>query len=80
MILESLADPEHAAHVADKVIRLGQEPYQFDDKTVQTTLSIGISLFPSDGTDPVILLQRADTAMYRAKQAGKNNIQFYTPR
>ncbi len=77
MVLEAISDPEQAAIVAEKVIMLTKEPYQLDDKAILATLSIGISIFPKDGTDPEILLQRADSAMYQAKQKGKNNFQFY---
>lgn len=78
MILESISDPSQAANVAEKVIHLGNKPYHLNGNEFQTTLSIGISLYPTDGTDPALLLERADTAMYQAKQAGKNNLQFYS--
>jgi diguanylate cyclase (GGDEF)-like protein len=50
-----------------------------DDNAIQAALSIGISIFPKDGTDPNILIQRADGAMYQAKKSGKNNLQFFGP-
>ncbi len=78
MILESLRDPDQAANVAQKIINLGREPYQLDEKIIQTTISVGISIYPKDGSDPAELLQRADAAMYMVKQAGKNNFQFYS--
>ena len=77
MVLEAISDPEHTRTVAEKIIRMSEEPFQMDDEIIESTLSIGISIFPNDGTDPEILLQRADAAMYQAKQKGKNNLQFY---
>ena len=44
---------------------------------VSVTTSIGISLYPIDGQDPEILVKKADGAMYRAKQRGKNQYHFY---
>lgn len=77
MILEAISDPQHARTVAEKIIRMSEEPYQIDDEIIESTLSIGISIFPEDGIDPDILLQRADAAMYQAKQKEKINLQFY---
>lgn len=80
MILESLPDRIHATTVAEKVISVGSEPYQIDDLQVSTTLSIGICLYPDNGNEPSLLIQRADAALYQAKQTGKNNLQFYNPK
>ena len=77
MVLEAISNPEHSRTVAEKVIRMNEEPFQIDDKMIESTLSIGISIYPEDGIDPEILLQRADVAMYQAKQLGKNNYQFF---
>jgi len=77
MVLEAISNPEHARTVAEKIIRMSEEPFQMDDKIIESTLSIGISIYPEDGIDPEILLQRADAATYPAKQFGKNNLQFY---
>ena len=54
-----------------------REPYVIDDIELFITASIGISLCPRDGSDPKILMQRADSAMYRVKQHGKNDFEFY---
>jgi len=77
MILEQISDPEQAVTVAKKVLEMSKEPYYKDGESIEITLSIGISLYQEHGTDPAILLQRADVAMYQAKQKGKNNYQFY---
>jgi diguanylate cyclase (GGDEF)-like protein len=54
-------------------------PYLLGEKACHVTLSIGISVFPSDGNDSQELLKAADVAMYRAKQMGRNNYQYYLP-
>jgi diguanylate cyclase (GGDEF)-like protein len=54
-------------------------PYLLGKKDCHVTLSIGISIFPSDGGDSQALLKAADVAMYRAKEMGRNNYQYYLP-
>lgn len=54
-------------------------PYLLGTKDYHVSLSIGISVFPSDGSDSQALLKAADVAMYRAKELGRNNYQFYLP-
>jgi len=54
------------------------EPVIVDDRELQVTCSIGFSLYPIDGLDADTLLKNADAAMYRAKEQGRNNVQFYT--
>lgn len=54
------------------------EPLMVDDRELQVTCSIGFSLYPIDGLDADTLLKNADAAMYRAKEQGRNNVQFYT--
>ncbi|WP_179957823.1 sensor domain-containing protein [Exilibacterium tricleocarpae] len=82
VILGELADRQQAvtaaAHIAEKIRRLLSEPFHIRGREVFTSTSIGIAFYPSDGAEPRTLLQNADTAMYYAKSAGKNNFQFYT--
>ena len=54
------------------------KPIRLADREFRPTCSIGISVFPQDGTDPETLLRNADIAMYRAKELGRNNFQFFT--
>jgi diguanylate cyclase (GGDEF)-like protein len=54
------------------------EPFVIDGKELYVTCSAGISLYPQDGTDVETLLKNADAAMYRAKERGRNNFEFYT--
>jgi diguanylate cyclase (GGDEF)-like protein/PAS domain S-box-containing protein len=72
------ADALGAAHVAQKLLQMAQLPYMIDRQELTITPSIGIALYPLDGTDYESLAKCADAAMYRAKQAGRNTFSFYT--
>jgi len=52
-------------------------PYRFKGKELHISASIGIAVFPDDGEDADTLLTHSDTAMYHAKEAGRNNCQFF---
>ncbi|HRD91601.1 MAG TPA: PAS domain S-box protein [Accumulibacter sp.] len=71
-------DAAAAERVAAKVLKALSQPYQFDGHTVHTTSSIGITVFPGDGETADLLMRNADAAMYHAKAAGRNNVQFFT--
>ncbi|MBT9538941.1 EAL domain-containing protein [Thiobacillus sp.] len=71
-------DERSAAHVAQKLLDAISVPYVVDHHDLCVTASIGIALFPGDGEDLASLSQRADTAMYRAKQEGRNSYRFFT--
>jgi diguanylate cyclase (GGDEF)-like protein len=64
---------------AQRLIEKLNAPYMLGRKECHVTLSIGISVFPSDGDDSQALLKAADVAMYRAKAAGRNNYLYYSP-
>ncbi|MGE8203217.1 EAL domain-containing protein [Heyndrickxia sp. NPDC080065] len=64
---------------AQKIIDLVGQSLMINEHEMFVTPSIGISLYPTDGWDIETLIKHADTAMYRAKEHGKNNFQFYTP-
>lgn len=68
-----------AYSVAKKILQVVSWPYTIDRREIVITPSIGISIFPTDGDDVVTLLKNADLAMYRAKEMGKNNFQFFSP-
>jgi diguanylate cyclase (GGDEF)-like protein/PAS domain S-box-containing protein len=78
IILAELRHPEDAAGVAEKIILAVQEPMTIAGTTLEISASIGISLFPEDGNDPETLLRNADSAMYRAKESGRNTYQLCT--
>lgn len=73
--LDSLSD---AATVAQKVLDGFSSPLEIDEQEFHLTASIGISVAPHDGEEIDTLLKNADTAMYQAKELGRNNYQFYT--
>jgi diguanylate cyclase (GGDEF)-like protein/PAS domain S-box-containing protein len=69
---------QFAAQLAKKLLLELGAPYLIDGHSLHTTPSIGISLYPSDGESADALMQCADTAMYHAKEQGRNNVQFFT--
>ncbi len=80
VVLPEIESPLTAARVASKIQSNLADSYRIADHVLYATPSIGISLYPIDGSDPITLLRNADTAMYHAKKAGRNNHQFYTAR
>ncbi|OPX91535.1 MAG: Cyclic di-GMP phosphodiesterase Gmr [Pelotomaculum sp. PtaB.Bin013] len=79
VLLPEILQAENAAKVARKILQAVREPVHIDVHELYISTSIGIALYPSDGEDAESLLKNADTAMYRAKENGKNNYQLYTP-
>jgi len=77
ILLPGIATPADAAIVANKIIAALSTAIQVDGHELHTSPSIGISLFPDDGPDGDSILKNADTAMYHAKSAGRNNYQFF---
>lgn len=78
ILLSDLEDARPAVAVAQKITTLGTKPYEIEGQKFRLTISIGISLFPEDGEDFESLLKNADSAMYHAKNAGRNTFSFYT--
>ncbi|MBK7768668.1 MAG: EAL domain-containing protein [Sulfuritalea sp.] len=67
-----------AGSMAHKILATVAQPYQIETHDLESSTSIGIAVFPDDGDDAETLMQNADTAMYHAKEAGRNNVQFFT--
>ncbi len=80
VVLPEIDGPMVAARVANKIQQSLADGYLLADHALYATPSIGISLFPTDGQDTATLLRNADSAMYHAKNAGRNNHQFYAKR
>ena len=78
VLLADVADRRAAAVVAQKVLDAVRLPIRIDANELFVTTSIGISIFPDDGTEAETLLRNADRAMYRAKEMGRNNYQYAT--
>ncbi|HUP62661.1 MAG TPA: PAS domain S-box protein [Thermoanaerobaculia bacterium] len=77
VLLPSLQRSEDAAPVAEKIIEAIRHPFTIEGREFFITTSIGISLFPEDGTDAEALIKNADTAMYQAKELGRDNYQLF---
>jgi len=69
---------QNAVVVVDKIRETLRKPFDLKGHEVTVTASIGIAVFPDDGADPDSLIQYADTAMYRAKEAGRDAFRFFT--
>jgi diguanylate cyclase (GGDEF)-like protein/PAS domain S-box-containing protein len=77
VLLSQVEHAEDAAISARKALRALTAPHAIDGKSLDLNVSIGVSTYPSDGQDADSLLNRADNAMYEAKQRGRNNYQFF---
>jgi len=77
-LIPNIAKPEEALLVAHRLRELMRRPFMLDGREVVLTASIGIALYPDDGEDAASLLKHADTAMYHAKDKGRDNCQFYS--
>ncbi|OOY96981.1 hypothetical protein BOW22_11360 [Solemya velum gill symbiont] len=78
LVLGDISDSMGASQVASKVLSVFEAPLEIDHHRLYVTSTLGISLYPSDGENVATLLKNADTAMYHAKEEGKNQFCFYT--
>ena len=78
ILLPKIYSSLDAAKVCSRILEMMKTPFHFDNKEIYSGSSIGISLFPDDGTEVDDLIKRADAAMYQAKEQGRNNFQFYS--
>ncbi|MDX1295571.1 MAG: diguanylate cyclase, partial [Sulfurimonadaceae bacterium] len=78
VILESVSDPVEIAHFAEKINAAVAQPFEVDNSRLYIGASIGISIYPTDGDNYTALVKAADTAMYHAKDMGRNHYQFFT--
>jgi diguanylate cyclase (GGDEF)-like protein/PAS domain S-box-containing protein len=78
VILADLGRPGDAGLVAQKIIDALARPFHLDEHETYVSASIGITLFPSDAEEAGALIMNADAAMYRAKDQGRNNFQYFT--
>jgi diguanylate cyclase (GGDEF)-like protein len=77
-LITDMADPHDALVVATRIGEQMRSPFLVAERDLRLTASIGIALFPDDGGDVATLLKHADTAMYYAKEQGRNNVQYYS--
>ena len=78
LILDPVERGSDAALVAEKLVQAFKRPIELDGRPLYVTMSIGISLYPQDGTEVDTLVRNADAAMYRAKDGGRDGFHFYT--
>lgn len=78
IILPEVSSDTEAGIVAQKLLSVFSTPFLLENEEVFITPSIGISLYPTDGDDFETLLKHADTAMYHAKESGRNNYKYFT--
>ena len=77
LVLENIGDIKNIKKIANKILNDFNEPVKLEEYLFEITISIGITLFPNNGLNVEELIKQADTAMYSAKNAGKNQFQFY---
>lgn len=77
IVLTNIKHPKEAVHLAENIIHILSESILLNNQEVYVSTSIGISLFPLDGTTGDTLLRNSDKAMYEAKSSGKNHFEFY---
>ncbi|MDE2427947.1 MAG: EAL domain-containing protein [Burkholderiales bacterium] len=78
IVAEAFDDASHLKDLAERVLARMREPFIIDGNEYHLGTSIGISVFPHDGEDGPTLMRCADSAMYYAKESGRNNYQFFT--
>jgi diguanylate cyclase (GGDEF)-like protein/PAS domain S-box-containing protein len=78
VVLTGMESALDAMPVASKILHALGQPYEVDGHVLYSSPSIGVSVYPGDGTDAETLMKNADTAMYHAKEQGRNNVQFFT--
>jgi len=77
IILNHIKNNENVIDVVEKIVDSFEEPFKLSNYEVNTTVSIGVCMYPTDGTDVDSLMKAADAAMYKAKEVGRNTYEFY---
>ncbi len=77
VLLPTIGSRQDALHVAEKIRLAIARNYHLAGRCLEISSSIGVAIFPEDGTDPLTLSKNADDAMYRAKQSGRDKVEFY---
>jgi len=75
VIMEGLPRPEIASTVGNKIVQAMSAPFFIEQQTIHVTASIGLAFYQGDATTVEALVKQADTMLYRAKSAGRNNVQ-----
>ncbi|MFI4913628.1 MAG: putative bifunctional diguanylate cyclase/phosphodiesterase [Steroidobacterales bacterium] len=78
LLLNAHASTDPIGHSLEKILAVVAQPWATAQREFHLTCSIGVAMYPQDGGDPQTLLKHADSALYRAKDNGRNNFQFFT--
>lgn len=78
ILLEDLNAPSDAVRIAQNIISYFEQPFIVEQRELYLTCSLGIAIYPQDGTEAETLLDNADAAMYKVKERGRNNYRFYS--
>jgi diguanylate cyclase (GGDEF)-like protein/PAS domain S-box-containing protein len=79
VLLSEVEHSEGVAITARRLLQVGAEPHPIDQHDLYVTACIGVSIYPDDGLDVETLIKNADTAMYQAKDNGRQSYQFFAP-
>jgi diguanylate cyclase (GGDEF)-like protein/PAS domain S-box-containing protein len=79
ILLSEVHSPDAAAVMATRLLHVVAEAHSIDARDLHVTTSVGVSVFPEDGQDAQALIKSAGTAMYQAKENGRQSFQFYKP-
>ena len=79
VLLSEVEQPEDAAITARRMLQAVAQPHSIDQHDLHVTTSIGVSVYPDDGLNAETLIKNADTAMYQAKENGRQSYQFFKP-
>jgi diguanylate cyclase (GGDEF)-like protein/PAS domain S-box-containing protein len=78
VLLPQVVDQDELERTAAHLIRTLEQPLRYGNRTLHVSASVGITLFPQNGTDPKTLIKQADTALYHAKQTGRGRFSLFT--
>jgi diguanylate cyclase (GGDEF)-like protein/PAS domain S-box-containing protein len=79
VLLSEVEGLDSVTTTVKRLLQAGAEPHSIDQHDLHVTTCIGVSIFPDDGLDPETLVKNADTAMYQAKENGRQSFQFFKP-
>lgn len=79
ILLSDMTDPDSVTTVSNKLLHSLSAPFSIEEHILSASASIGVALYPDDGDDFETLLRKADTAMYQAKDSGRNSCSFFNP-
>ena len=79
VLITGQTEPGIIRSIIERMLAVVAQPWIIEQGEFDVSCSIGVALYPSDGTDAQTLLKHADSAMYRAKDSGRSNFQFFAP-